>query len=220
MLKRGLWYSPTANLQNNFTTENELWATVIFRYLCLRRVLGGSLVWLRPQVGSHYICMHLKYMMFVLQPCNCNSVQAISYHVSQNKHDPCDCHVRYSDYIWTSRCLKSPATWLFAQQVDPHNIKENNRAPHNGPLVKRNHRWLVDSPHKEPAIDKVFPYSDVIVFYMCVVWILPHVMKLILDIIFPVWHNVTSNDNNAKMQQNFVLRNSLKLFYNTLYNFN
>ena len=38
--------------------------------------------------------------------------------------------------------------------------KENPKAPHYRPLVRGNHRWLVDSPHKTPVIQKSFPYHE------------------------------------------------------------
>ena len=58
--------------------------------------------------------------------------------------------------------FKSPANGPFIQQVVHTYNKRNITAPHNWPFVKGIHRWLLDSPHKEPLIEKAFPCHDVI----------------------------------------------------------
>ena len=43
--------------------------------------------------------------------------------------------------------------------------KENIKAPHYWPFVRRIQWWLLDSPHKGPLMQKSFPYHDVIMYH-------------------------------------------------------
>ena len=56
---------------------------------------------------------------------------------------------------------QSPASRLFAYLFVHTEIKESIKAPHHWTL-KGIYRWPVDSPHKGPLTQKVFPFDDVI----------------------------------------------------------
>ena len=66
--------------------------------------------------------------------------------------------IHHNDVTWLTWHLKSPATWLFVQQLVPANIKENIEARHYWPFMRGIHQspvdfpswWLMDSPHKGP----------------------------------------------------------------------
>ena len=66
--------------------------------------------------------------------------------------------------LWTRWRLKSPASRLFAQsfvQVQMNAIIKVPRQWHLGGI----HRWPVDSPHKGPVTQKMFPFNDVIMVW-------------------------------------------------------
>ena len=58
--------------------------------------------------------------------------------------------------------LKSPASPLLTQPFNQVQIKENIKAPRHCPLARGIHRWPVNSPHKWPVTQKMFPWDDVI----------------------------------------------------------
>ena len=78
--------------------------------------------------------------------------------------------VHCSDATWASWHLKSPATWLFAQQLVQFN--EENKASHHwpferrihstpedSPFERRIHSTPEDSPHKGPVIHNWIPLT-------------------------------------------------------------
>ena len=64
-------------------------------------------------------------------------------------------------FIWMFRHLKSQATWVFLQQLDYVENKENTKVPHNWPFVRRIHQWPVDFP----VMWKVCPCPDIFLCY-------------------------------------------------------
>ena len=74
-------------------------------------------------------------------------------------HDLCEAALGYyySDVTWASLHLKPLAAQLFVQKLVWVNTKDNVKAPHSWLFVRGIHRWPVDSPHKGPAMWKVFP---------------------------------------------------------------
>ena len=60
---------------------------------------------------------------------------------------------------WAWRHLKSPVYRLFAQPSVQAKTKETSKLRITG-LCERNHKWLVDSPHKGPVTRKMFPFDD------------------------------------------------------------
>ena len=64
---------------------------------------------------------------------------------------------------WASWCLKSLAIWLFVQELVQANNKEHSKALHNCPILgESTHGNFVDSPHKGPVMQKVFPCCAII----------------------------------------------------------
>ena len=80
-----------------------------------------------------------KPLMQYLQ-CGCNGVTAVL-------HSAID--------------LKSSATWLFLKQLVKANNKGNIKALHYLTFARKI-QWLLDSHHKGPVIQKVFPWHDFI----------------------------------------------------------
>ena len=66
--------------------------------------------------------------------------------------------VRDHDITWAAWHLRWLAHQLFAHQLGQVNNKEKKiKVLHCCPFVRGIHRWPVDSPHKWPVIQKVFP---------------------------------------------------------------
>ena len=79
----------------------------------------------------------------------------------------------YSDVTWASWCLGSPATQVFVQQFVRANIKETPKLRNTGHLWKEpTGRPPVDSPHKGPVTQNVFPCHGLIMSYRCWVCII------------------------------------------------
>ena len=55
---------------------------------------------------------------------------------------------RFSDVIWTSWRLVSPATLMFVHQLDQTNNKENSKALHYWHLMRGIHRSLIMTPER------------------------------------------------------------------------
>ena len=58
---------------------------------------------------------------------------------------------------WGRRHLKSP---LFTQPFFQAQIKENIKASRHWLFVRGIHWWPVNSPHKEPVTQKIFPFDN------------------------------------------------------------
>ena len=69
-----------------------------------------------------------------------------------------NCVQHHSNVIWASWRLNSPAIPLSAEQPVQVNNKWDIRAPDCWPFVRGIHRLPVDSPHKGPAMRKMFPW--------------------------------------------------------------
>ena len=67
----------------------------------------------------------------------------------------------HSNVTWAPWCLKSTAAQMFVEQV-VQTIKGNIKAPSYWPFVRGIHQWMVDSPHKGPVTQKVFPLYDAV----------------------------------------------------------
>ena len=52
--------------------------------------------------------------------------------------------------------------WLFVQLLLQIDIK----AGYHWPFMRGHHQWLVDSPHKEPVMQKMFPWHDVLMKFL------------------------------------------------------
>ena len=63
---------------------------------------------------------------------------------------------------WARWRLKWSASRVFAQPIVLAQIEENIKVPHHWAFVRGIHRWPVDSPHKGPVTQKMFPFDDVI----------------------------------------------------------
>ena len=63
--------------------------------------------------------------------------------------------------LWVQWHLKSPASGLFTQPFIQAQIKENIKLRVTG-LCAGNSPWPVNSPHKGPVTQKMFPFDDVI----------------------------------------------------------
>ena len=62
---------------------------------------------------------------------------------------------------WARWRITSPASRLFTQRCIQAQIKENINALSLA-FVRGIHRWPVNSPHKWPVMQKMFPFDDVI----------------------------------------------------------
>ena len=60
----------------------------------------------------------------------------------------------YYKVTWWSWYLKSPASWLFVEQLVQANIKNNIKTLHYCPFVRVIHWLPVDFPHKAPEMQK------------------------------------------------------------------
>ena len=69
--------------------------------------------------------------------------------------------IHYSDAIKSATRPKSPACRLFAQPFVQAQIAETSKLRATG-LCEGIHRWPVDSPHKRPAMRKMFPFDHII----------------------------------------------------------
>ena len=63
--------------------------------------------------------------------------------------------------------LKSPASWLFTQPFIQGADQRKHQSSASLDLVRRVHRWPVNSPHKWPVKRKMSPIDDVI---MVIIW--------------------------------------------------
>ena len=63
---------------------------------------------------------------------------------------------------WPLKYLNTPASWLSVQQFVQVEMNGNIKALHHWPFLKGIHWWLVHSPHKWPATQRVFPMHDII----------------------------------------------------------
>ena len=110
-----------------------------------------------------------------------NFCVSLFYHTSLFVHDlwtqssfkgPCHLPVtciissfkHYNDFTLASWHLKSLANWLFVQQL----VQDNNneiKATYYWFFMREIYWWLVESPHKGPVKQKVFPCHDIIMIF-------------------------------------------------------
>ena len=65
--------------------------------------------------------------------------------------------------------LKSPASQWFAQPFDQAQLRRKYQSSVSLTFVRGIHRRLVNSPHKGPVTQKMFPFDDVIMhFEICI----------------------------------------------------
>ena len=69
--------------------------------------------------------------------------------------------------LWARWLLKSPASWVFTQPFNQEQIKKH-RSSASLAFVRGIHRRPVNSPHKEPVAQIMFPSDDVIMAYQLV----------------------------------------------------
>ena len=87
---------------------------------------------------------------------------------------------------------KSQASRLFTQSFIKAQIKESTKAPRHWPFVRGIHRWLVNSPHKEPVTRKMCPFDDVIMLHsVCALsWFVVVRYRLNLTFKISYWHGL------------------------------
>ena len=59
-------------------------------------------------------------------------------------------------------CLKSPASQLFTQPFIQGVDQRKHQSSVSLAFVRGIHRWPVNSPHKGPVMQKMFPFDDII----------------------------------------------------------
>ena len=69
---------------------------------------------------------------------------------------------------WARWRLKSPASRLFTELFIQTQIKENIKSSASLAFVRGIHRGPVNSPHKWPVTRKMFPFDDVIMWYLLI----------------------------------------------------
>ena len=76
---------------------------------------------------------------------------------------------------------QSLKTWLFVQQCVQGNNKGNIRGLHFWHIMREIHQWWIDSPHKWPKMQKVFPCHDIIIWH----WPLPQLVIQLFNSLAP-----------------------------------
>ena len=66
---------------------------------------------------------------------------------------------------WPSWSVKSPSSWLFAQQLVHSHNKGNIKGRQYWPFVREIHRWPVDFPHNGSVMRKTFSRRHHLKFY-------------------------------------------------------
>ena len=84
----------------------------------------------------------------------------IKKHLSVYSQFPLQWRHNGCDGVSTHRCFHCLLNRLFGRRS-----KKTSKHQSVTGLYDRNHRWPVDSPHKGPVTQKMFPFDDVIMHY-------------------------------------------------------
>ena len=63
-------------------------------------------------------------------------------------------------------------------------------------LVRGIHQWLVDSPHKGPVMQKMFPSVDNVIMYQAIIWANADIPLTGLQWNFNQYNQIFSQDKN------------------------
>ena len=74
-------------------------------------------------------------------------------------------------------------------------IKENIKASSSLAFVWGIHRWSVNSPHKWPVTQKMFPFDDVIMIYM--IESIPPAQAVLVETLKPIFFSLIKFDKNS-----------------------
>ena len=108
------------------------------------------------RVSFQIVCVNLWYLK--------NTTGGLSHDYFQSLHsNPNSLH--YSDVTWASWRLELSRILLSVQQLIQANNKEILKLCITDPLWRGYHRWLIDSPHNGPIMQKVFSCPDVIIWH-------------------------------------------------------
>ena len=110
-------------------------------------------------------CVECKVWWFLLMICQHNGLDDLA----TNKQQAVFKRLTMTSQ-WARWRLKSPGSRLFTQPLIQTQIKENTKAPRHLPFVRGIQRSPVNSPHKWPVTRKMFPFDDVIMEMVTLLW--------------------------------------------------
>ena len=123
----------------------------------------NNLKWIHlSETNCNSIQILLKFVPWCLINNTSALVQVMAWHQISNR--PCSLHKSITVTSWWAwGHLKSLASSLFAQLLVQAQIKENTIWSYASlAFVRGIRQWPVNSPHKRPVTQNMFPFDDVI----------------------------------------------------------